>query len=292
MHLKIIPSIFILFACANISAQKATEIYLFDLKKSDNTYTISNPINISNNEGYDNQPSFTEDGTSILFTSTRDGQTDIARYDLDEKYRVWVTDTEVNEYSPAPYIGKKKYFTCVRFENEDQLLYKYSYSSKEPEVLIPNLKVGYYVWFNKNIVITYVIGEIESLQVSNFKHKIKYPIEQNIGRSINKIPNPYSIGKDKISYVSKSHGNPEIYEIDPLSSESTYLIDAVEGSEDMTWTINGAILMAKEDVIYKFHPKKDDGWKPILIESNIPLKNITRLTVSPNGKKIALVVDE
>ena len=133
------------------------------------------------------------------------------------------------------------------------MLYKYSYSSREPEVLIPNLKVGYYVWFNKNIVITYVLGDIESLQVSNFKHKIKYPIEQNIGRSINKIPNPYSIGRDKISYVSKSHENPEIYEIDPLSSESTYLIDVIEGSEDMTWTINGAILMAKEDVIYKFN---------------------------------------
>ena len=292
MHLKIIPSIFILFACANISAQKATEIYLFDLKKSDGTYTISNPINISNNEGYDNQPSFTEDGTSILFTSTRDGQTDIARYDIEEKYRVWVTNTDINEYSPAPYIGKKKYFTCVRFENENQLLYKYSYSSREPEVLIPNLKVGYYVWFNKNIVITYVLGDIESLQVSNFKHKIKYPIEQNIGRSINKIPNPYSIGKDKISFISKSHGNPEIYEIDPLSSESTYLIDAIEGSEDMTWTLYGAILMAKEDIIYKFHPKKDDGWKPIMIESNIPLKNITRLAVSPNGKKIAVVVDQ
>lgn len=292
MPIKILPSIFMLFACANIYAQQETEIYLFDLKKSDSTYIISNPVNISNNEGYDNQPSFTEDGTSILFTSTRDGQTDIARYDIAEKYRTWVTDTEVNEYSPASYIGKKKYFTCVRFEKEDQLLYKYSYNSREPEVLIPNLMVGYYVWFNKNIVITFVLGDIESLQVSNFKHKIKYPIEQNIGRSLSKIPNPYSIGKDKISYISKSHGNPEIYEINPLTSESTYLIDAIEGSEDLTWTIDGAILMAKEDVIYKFHPKKDDGWKPILIESNIPVKKITRLSVSPDGKKIAVVVDQ
>jgi len=281
-----------IFTCAFISAQKATEIYLFDLKKSDSEYIISNPVNISNNEGYDNQPSFTEDGTSILFTSTRDGQTDIARYDIIEKYRVWVTNTDINEYSPAPYIGKKKYFTCVRFEEESQLLYKYSYKTREPEVLIPNLMIGYYVWFNKNIVITYVLGDIESLQVSNFKRKIKYPIEQNIGRSLSKIPNPYSIGKDKISYISKSHGNPEIYEIDPITSESTYLIDAIEGSEDLTWTIDGAILMAKEDVIYKFHPKQDNGWTPIIIESNIPLKNITRLSVSPDGKKIAVVVDQ
>ena len=292
MHLKIIPSVFVFFVCANILAQKATEIYLFDINKSDNSYILTDPINISNNEGYDNQPSFTEDGSSILFTSTRDGQTDIARYDIAEGYRTWITDTEVNEYSPAPYIGKKKYFTCVRFEDENQFLYKYSYNKKEPVVLIPNLNVGYYVWFNKHIVITYVLGDIETIQVSNFKHKIKYPIAQNIGRSLNKIPNPFSIGLDRISYISKSYGNPEIYEINPLTSESKYLIDPIEGSEDFTWTIDGAILMGKDDVIYKFHPKKDNEWKTIIIESKIPVNNITRLAVSPDGKKIAVVVDE
>jgi len=292
MHLKIIPSIFMFFLCANILAQKASEIFLFDLIKSDGNYILSNPINISNNEGYDNQPSFTEDGTSILFTSTREGQTDIARYDIGGRYRIWITDTEVNEYSPAPYIGKKKYFTCVRSDNDNQFLYKYSYKNKEPEVLIPNLNVGYYVWFNKNVVITYVLGDIESIQVSNFKHKIKYPIAQNIGRSLNRIPNPFSIGNDKISYISKSYGNPEIYEINPLTSESNYLIDPIEGSEDLTWTTDGAILMAKENVIYKYHPKTDNNWKAILIESEIPMKNITRLSVSPDGKKIAIVVDD
>ena len=280
-----------LFVIANIFAQKATEIYLFDIKRTENSYVITNPVNISNHEGYDNQPSFTEDGTSILFTSMRDGQTDIARYNIIKANRIWITDTPVNEYSPAPYLGKKKYFTCVRSENSEQFLYKYSYNNKEPEVLIPNLTVGYYVWFNKNIVITYVLGDIESIQVSNFKYKIKYPIAQNIGRSLNRIPNPSSIGRDKISFISKSYGNPEIYEIDPLNSESTYLIDPVEGAEDLTWTIDGAILMAKDDVIYKFHPDTDSSWKAILIESEFPLKNITRLAVSPDGKKIAVVSD-
>jgi hypothetical protein len=221
----------------------------------------------------------------------RDGQTDIAKYDISKGTRIWITNTPVNEYSPAPYLGKKKYFTCVRSENDDQFLYKYSFKHKESEVLIPNLNVGYYVWFSKNIVITYVLGDIESIQVSNFKYKIKYPIAQEIGRSLNKIPNPSSIGRDKISFISKSYGNPEIYEIDPLNSESNYLIDPVEGSEDLTWTIDGAILMAKGDVIYKFHPQTDSEWKTILIESEFPLKNITRLTVSPDGKKIAIVAE-
>ena len=173
-----------------------------------------------------------------------------------------------------------------------QEAYKYSYNNKEPEILIPNLNVGYYVWFNKSIVITYVLGDNESIQVSNFKYKIKYPIAENIGRSLNKIPNSSSTSKDKISFISKSYDNPEIYEIDPLNSESKYLIDPIEGSEDLTWTIDGAILMAKEDVIYKFHPGTDSSWKAISIESDFPIESITRLTVSPDGKRIAIVAAE
>jgi len=42
-------------------AQPNTEVYLFDFVKNDSTqtYSLKNPINISDNKGfYDNQPSF------------------------------------------------------------------------------------------------------------------------------------------------------------------------------------------------------------------------------------------
>jgi len=293
MRLKIIPSFLMLFVSALTFSQEATEIYLFDLVKSDNTFIISNPKNISQNEGYDNQPSFTEDGTAILFSSLRNGQTDIARYDIIGDYRNWITNTDVNEYSPASYPNKKKYFTCVRLEHDDeQLLYKYSYKKKEPVVLIPNLKVGYYVWFNNKSLVSFVLGEIETLQVSNFKFKIKYPIQENIGRSINKVPSSISFGNELISFISKSHEVSEIYIINPVSSETKYLVDAIEGSEDFTWTLDGTILMGKDNIIFKFKPGEDKNWSTIVIESELPIQNITRLVVSPDGKKIAVVVNE
>ncbi len=131
-----------LFICVPFNAQEATEIYLFDLIETNNSFTLKNPINISDNKGYDNQPSFTEDGTAILFSSFRNGQTDIARYEIIDNYRTWITNTEGSEYSPASYPGKKKYFTCVRLDKDGvQLLYKYAYKKKLPEVLIPNSKV-------------------------------------------------------------------------------------------------------------------------------------------------------
>lgn len=293
MHFKIAPTFLILFFCVTIFAQNATEIYLFDIVKKENNYVLKNPVNISNNEGFDNHPSFTEDSRSILFSSVRKGQMDIARYEIFDNYRTWLTDTEANEFSPQSYPKKKKYFTAVRFEDDGtQLLYSYSYKGKEPKVLIPNLKVGYYLWLDSKSLVSFVIGDVETLQVSNFKNKIKYPIQKNIGRSLQKVPYHMDIGSDLISFISLEHEEPEIYAINPRSSDIKYLADPLEGSQDLTWTTDGSILMGKNDQIYKLKPGEDKDWTPIIIESDLPIKNITRLLVSPNGSKIAVVVEE
>jgi len=279
--------------CAFITAQNATEIYLFDLLENDGQITISNPINISKNEGYDNQPSFTEDGSAVLFSSFREGQSDISKYYIQENYRVWITDTKESEFSPHVVPGKKKYFTCVRL-NEDggQFLYKYAYKKKLPELLIPDLKVGYYLWLNEKSVLSFVIGDIETLQVNNFKFKIRYPIQSNIGRSIHKIPNSGGLGTNLVSFISMNHEVPEIYSIDPQTSDSKYITDVLAGSQDLTWTNKGTILMGNEGQIYKFHPGEDKKWQAINIDTEIPFKGISRLVISPDGSKLAVVALE
>jgi len=293
MHFKLAPTFLILFLCVTIYGQNATEIYLFDLVKTEDSYVIKNPVNISKNKGFDNQPSFSEDGRSILFSSVRKGQMDIAQYEIFDDYRTWLTNTEANEFSPQSYPKKKKYFTAVRLESDGtQLLYTYSYKNKEPEVLIPNLKVGYYLWLNSRSLVSFVIGDIETLQVSDFKNKIKYPIQKNIGRSLQKIPYSMNIGSDLFSFISKDHEEPEIYAINPKTSDVKYLADPLPGSEDLAWTSDGSILMGKNDQIFKLKPGEDKDWTPITIESNLPIKNITRLVISPNGSKIAVVVEE
>jgi hypothetical protein len=293
MYIKIIPSILMSCFCALLCGQEATDIYLFNLEEQDNIITISDPVNISKNEGYDNQPSFTEDGQAILFTSFRDGQSDISKYFIDENYRVWLTQTKESEFSPMVFPGKKKYFTCVRL-NEDgtQYLYKYAFKNKAPESLISDLKVGYYLWYDKKIVISYIIDDIESLQVSNFKYNIRYPIQSNIGRSMNKIPESSGLGSGLVSYISLDHETPEIYAINPLNSKSKYITDALPGSKDLTWTAGGSILMGKGNTIYKFHPGVDKKWVPVDLKSEIPIDGISRLATSPDGSKIAVVVKE
>ena len=80
-------------------AQPNTEVHLVDIMKVDGKITLSNLRNISNNQGYDNQPSFYDDNT-ILFSSTRNGQTGIAKYNIEADSTSWVTNTpEGSEYS-------------------------------------------------------------------------------------------------------------------------------------------------------------------------------------------------
>ena len=67
-----------LFPLLNFS-QANTEIFLFDINRNNSKIEVNNGKNVSNNQGYDNQPSFLDDKT-ILFASTKNGQTDILKY--------------------------------------------------------------------------------------------------------------------------------------------------------------------------------------------------------------------
>ncbi len=270
--------------------QSAHEVYLFDLIKNDstNTYSLKNPINISDNKGlYDNQPSFLNDGMGVLFSSTRDNQTDIVLYDIESKEKRWMTNSTGSEYSPRQ-TPNKKFFTAIKLDTDDtQLLWHYSFRRKKPRVLVDKLKIGYHAWLNEKVIVSFVLGDPPTLQVNNLKYKIKYPIDKNIGRSIHKIPTT-----ELISIISFEHDEPEIYSIDPTNSEKKYLADALKGSQDMSWTPDQTIIMGRANKLYKLKPGTDKTWIEIASLEAFNLNGITRIAVSPLGNKIAIVVDE
>ena len=91
---------FLMISCS--SAQSGTEVYVFDLSQKGEIWTLSNPVNVSQNEGYDNQPSFSSDGSILYFTSNRNGETDLIAYNFDSGEKTWLTETtNRSEYSPT-----------------------------------------------------------------------------------------------------------------------------------------------------------------------------------------------
>ena len=285
MQLK---SLFIFLLCVTAaSAQPATEIYLLDLEEKDDHFTLSNPLNISDNIGYDNQPSFMLGGREILFTSTRNGQTDIVRYNIRRKSKTWLTNTEGSEYSPIQ-IGRSQNFSTILLEKDGtQLLYRYSMRTGEGEVLIPGLKIGYHARIDRHRLISFVLGDPPSLTVSDLKERTNRIVDDNIGRSLHAVP-----GRDVMSYISKKDKQWKINSYNPETGQIRYLAQTLGKSDDVAWTPFGTLLTGVGSKLYKLDPDSDRDWSEATDLAIFGLKGITRLAVSPKGEKIAVVVEE
>ncbi len=278
-HVKIVSSFAFLIISNWICAQPNTEVYLFDINKE---LKISNPINISNNDGYDNQPSFWEDGKSILYSRTVNGQTEIARYFIASKKTKIITNTrQGSEYSPTQMTDGR--ISSIRLDTTGlQRLYAYNLKGKS-EVLVPNLVIGYHTWINENFLAAFVLGEPPTLQVINTGSKSSKIVLKNIGRSLHQIPR-----MGNVSFVDKSREPWGIYSLQ--DDESTLLFtNTLEGSEDYCWTPDGdMILMGQGSKL--FYWKRDDEWKAFADLETFGLGNISRISISPNGAKLAVVV--
>lgn len=268
----------------HLNAQTSTEIYVFDITQTANTFTIENPINISNNEGYDSQPYFYPDSEAILFSSNRNGQTDLIKYLLTTKQKSWLLSTTASEYSPTLTPDKKGISYIKLEENGTQLLWYFDLDTQKEKVLIPTLKIGYHVWFDENTIISFVLGEPHTLQVSDLTSQTHKQIAPNIGRSLHKIPT-----KNLISFVSKAEEKWEIKSLNPIDGTIEKITEIPFQVEDLTWTPEGNILLSYLNSIY-LYDTTNSTWSEVINLDIFDLKGITRLAVSPNGKKLAVVV--
>jgi hypothetical protein len=266
-------------------AQPNTDIFLFDLNTEYGAFKVSNMRNISNNEGYNNQPSFMGNNT-ILYAGTRNGQTDIVKYSINYDSKIFINHTEGGEYSPLK-IPNQNAVSAIRLDPDGkQFLYKYSLRNGDSEVLVDAVVIGYHVWFDNNTIVSSVLenGGL-SLYTTKVNEKTNTRQQKQVGRSLHNIPNT-----DLISYISKE--NPDkwlIKSLDPVSGATKTITSTLGKSEDMCWTPDGTILMGKASKLYQFIPKKSTEWQEVASLESYNIKNITRLAVSPDGKRIAVV---
>ncbi|MGB7392757.1 MAG: nuclear transport factor 2 family protein [Pricia sp.] len=271
-----------------LSAQTNTEVYLLDVKTVDGQTELVNPRNISNNEGYDNQPSF-YDGNTILFSSTRNGQTDIARYDIETDSVSYITDTpQGSEYSPLKIPGKNS-ISAIRLDTTGlQRLYQYSVWDGSSTELLSDLKVGYHVWYDKNTVISSVlVKDRMDLVISNLKDSTDRSVQQNVGRSLHRIPN-----SNRISFISKENEPWEVRSLNPITGEVEKITDMYDNTDDMCWLSDGTIIAADDRVLMEIRPETQKEWERFLRLEKKEISNISRIAMSPNGKYMAMVFEQ
>jgi len=282
-----------------------TEVFLATLSVRDGKVEIGKPINISNNPGYDNQPSFTPDGAAMLFTSVRGRRvpdpansaatgSDIYRYDIGSGRLSQVTNTPEAEYSPT-VTPDGRHISVIRVEADGtQRLWRFTIEGTEPEVVLRDVKpVGYQAWAAANQLALFVLGpkgQPATLQVADTRTGQAQVVATGIGRSIQRMPG------GGVSYVARTDaagGQPAaltIRELDVSSRQTRPLVSAPSGATDVdtAWTPDGLLLATVQGRLF--------GWRRGAAEmatvadvEQLGLRSVTRLAVSPKGDRLALV---
>ena len=277
----------LLFTCINLIAQTNTEVYLCEIKSEYGGLIAYNFQNISNDDGYDSQPSFVSN-SQILFAGNNGGQTDIASYNISDKTKSWFNKTtEGGEYSPIQMPGSTSKVSAVRLDKDGlQRLYVYEKTSKENKELIQGLQVAYYHYYDAETIVASILSDDNlDLVISNLKEKKTDTILRNVGRSIHKIPESKSM-----SYTSTNEEeNQDLYLLDMETGESFFVCQLPIGIQDYTWLNASQILIGSGDKLFIYDTFLNSEWKEVADLSEYNIKDITRLAVSPDGGKLALV---
>lgn len=269
-----------------LNAQDGTEIYLLTLSDNGDSLSLGEAVNISQNPGYDNQPFFPDDHR-LLYARSRNGQTDIAVLDLRTQELSWASDTPGgSEYSPAPVPGKAEY-SAVRLDTSGlQRLYAYGENGKS-QVLVPDEKVGYYLWIDAStLACTVLEADRMDLVIPDLEADRVYKYQKGVGRCLQRIP-----GSDRFSYTTFREGQWLLKNMDPNSGATSEITRMPTGVQDYCWLPDGSLLCASLGKIYQLKPRSDKAWKVIhTLPSGII--GVSRLAVNPSGTRLALVAEE
>ena len=271
-------------------AQGGTDIFVAALSDFGTSVRVGTPKNITRRPGYDNQPAFTANSRSVLYTSQREGQTDIYRYDTGADSSLQVTRTLESEYS-ATLLPDGSGFSVIQVERDStQRLWSFSFKGSNPQLVLTSVKpVGYHAWANSREVVMFILGQPPTLQRASVTSGKADTVVTNPGRSIHRIP-----GTNAVSFVhKKSEKEWWIRRLDMLSGKVTDLVRTLPGSEDYAWTPKGIILMAKDETLYSWNPAvPDKDWQKVTTFAKSEMPGIKRLAVSPDGRWLAMVAEE
>jgi hypothetical protein len=270
----------------------STDVWIADLARAGDRWTLSAPRNLTLRPGYDNQPSFLPDGGHLLYTSQRGEQTDIFEVELSTGVERAVTATAESEYSPTA-LSDGAHLAVVRVEPDGtQRLWRFPLAGAAagaPEPIAPEVRgVGYQAWLDPETVAVFVLGEPFTLQILDLRAGTALRVAEKIGRSIHRVP-----GARAVSFTAPDGDGFAIFTIDATGGSARRLAPAPASDEkDYVWTPDGVLVAAVDARLFRLQPGVDAGWIEFADLAPAGVKQITRLALSPDGSRLAFVASE
>jgi dipeptidyl aminopeptidase/acylaminoacyl peptidase len=268
-----------------------TDIYELSFDGRLDSLSAVAPVAVARERGYENQPFYTPDGAAILLTGNLDGkQTDIYEFDRKTRQVRRLTATTEGEYS-ATATPDGKGFSVIRVEADStQRLWRFDRNGTNPRLVLTEIRpVGYHTWIDDDQLALFVLGKPATLQHARVSTGKATVIAENIGRSLHTIPNARAI-----SFVHRESAQAVwVKQFDPATGAITPLVQLRQGNNegDVTWTPDGTLLMSAGTKVYAWR-RGDKDWREVYDVGAHRLGAVTRLAVAPDGRSIALVVNE
>ena len=266
-----------------------TDIWLVDIIKKDGKYTCKNPLNITNKNGYDNQPSFSNDDKGIYFVSVKEpNQTEIFFYSIKNKTTTPLRQTRESEYSPTQTIDAKFITSVVVLADSSQQLFNYDVTNiLAPEAISKNAintdSVGYFTWLSKDTILYYKLTEPHSLRAWDLKTNKDAWICNNPTRAFKKIKNT-----QQFIYGIKDSTSVQFRIYNPTLKESKFFTSYPSLNEDFIWNNELGLIKSENADLLRYN-EQTKTWDLLFSFSNLDIKKITRFNFDSKNKRLTFV---
>ncbi|MBT0586130.1 TolB family protein [Alteromonas oceanisediminis] len=265
-----------------------TDIFLFDLISTKEDVSLRNPRNITQRKGYDNQPKFTPNSDTLVFSRGDEYQTDVYEYVLSSGEINQLTDSPETEFSPTPspdnqsiaFVSDRNgsVFLGRRNDLNNPVWALADTDNREP--------IGYFAWDHSNDNFFYWSRYGYSVTLVNQRTGMYHFVAGNTPPSTpHLIPN-----SDNFSFVHRQL-NEQVWikALDPATKAVRPLVQITGPNMNYAWAPDGTIFMIQNNVLMRIAPSAQNDWQRVADLTTFNIKDAARLAVSPDGEKLAVV---
>lgn len=266
------------------------DIWLMQIDSKAGKVLFTEPRNLTNRPGYDNQPAYSRDGKLIYYTSQSDtsSKTTIYSYSLATGETRQVTYSVGSPFSAMPLPSGSGISVVMLEEDATQRIWQYPFSGSTPRPLFEKRdSVGYYAWVDAHSALAYILSgksspnRLSLIGIDGTEKKIA----ENVGRGMRVVQNGAFFIQNK---------NAESFLAWTDFKTAKQLVRVPGNSMDLA-ICKDYVLMASGGIMYGAKIKKSKGQTVSAEEfvalqnlSTYGLKNITRMDVSPDEKTITV----